>query len=424
MIHKIFIVFLLFSITAFSQPMEKNRAPETLDFDYKASPRPDRIILTWSKNDLSTQTVTWRTDTTVTDIMAKIVKVTPDVDFYREDTTVEVTSTTVKTIDQTVQYHKAVFTDLEPNTYYAYRVKADEFSSEWVQFKTADKNEDNPFSFIYLGDAQNDLLRLWSRVVRMAYKKAPEAKFMLHAGDMINHSQNNYEWGEWFKAASFIFKEMPQIVIPGNHEYVKNDAGHKTGITPLYGPQFNFPTNGLEGLDDTNYFIDYGNTKIICLNSNEEIDKQTDWLEKVLKENDSKWVVVTFHHPVFSTAKDRHNEGINKKWKPLLDKYNVDLVLQGHDHAYGRGTAVQHDDGRSKNPNGPVYVVSVSGRKMYELGDGDWMQKKAENTQTYQVITIDNNELYYKAYTTDDELFDGFKLKKRKGKHNELTEIK
>lgn len=423
MIHKFSVFFLLFCMTAFGQPIEKNYAPKTLDFEYRASPRPDRIILTWGQNDLSTQTVTWRTDTTVTDMVAKLVEVTPHVDFYRKENNFPVTSTTVKTIDQTVQYHKATFTDLEPNSYYAYRVTADEYSSEWVQFKTPPKKAEEPFSFIYLGDAQNDLYSLWSRVVRMAYKKAPDSKFMVHAGDLINHSQNNYEWGEWFNAASFIFKEIPQIVVPGNHEYIKNEAGHKTGITPLYDPQFNYPDNGVEALGDTNYFIDYLNTKIICLNSSELLHEQTSWLEKVLKENDKKWVVITFHHPIFSTAKDRYNKGIYEQWKPLFEKYKVDLVLQGHDHTYGRGIAPA-DTIDPKYGNGPVYVVAVSGRKMYRMGDAEWMTKKAEDTQTYQIITIDDDELTYKSYTTDNALFDSFKLKKRKGKSNQLTENK
>ena len=46
--------------------------------------------------------------------------------------------------------------------------------SEWVHARTAsDKPE--PFSFIYFGDAQNDVKSLWSRVIRGAYSDAPKA---------------------------------------------------------------------------------------------------------------------------------------------------------------------------------------------------------------------------------------------------------
>lgn len=424
MIRRLFILLALFPTLLLGQSLEKSLAPKTQDINHKASPRPDRIILTWGKNDLSTQTVTWRTDTTVTNMEAELAKVTPHVDFYKNEKDYDVSSTKLKVVDEVVQYHTTTFKDLEPNIYYAYRLKADDYSSEWVQFKTAPKTANKPYSFIYLGDAQNDIFSLWSRVVRLAYKKAPEAKFMLHAGDMINHAQNNYEWGEWFKAGSFIFKEMPQFTVSGNHEYLRDTEGSKTVVTPLYNPQFNFPKNGLEELGATNYYMDYLNMRVIGLNSNQDLHLQKEWLEDVLKNNTKKWVVVTTHHPVRSPAKGRFNKGVIENWMPLFEKYKVDLVLQGHDHTYGRGNRANLGFDENNSYAGTMYVVSVSGRKMYELGDEPWMDKKAENTQTYQIITIDDSSLIYKSYTTDNKLFDSFQLKKRKGKINKIIELK
>jgi len=50
------------------------------------------------------------------------------------------------------------------------------------------------------------------------------------------------------------------------------------------------------------------------------------------------------------------------------------------------------------------------------------MDKSAVYTQLYQVITVDNNKLEYRAYTSAGELFDAFDLVKRKGKSNRLIE--
>ena len=61
---------------------------------------------------------------------------------------------------------------------------------------------------------------------------------------------------------------------------------------------------------------------------------------------------------------------------------------------------------------GTMYVVSVSGPKMYDVGDLDWMQKGGSNTQLYQVLTVDQEKLYYKSYTATGKLFDAFELKK------------
>ena len=73
--------------------------------------------------------------------------------------------------------------------------------------------------------------------------------------------------------------------------------------------------------------------------------------------------------------------------------------------------------------SGTTYVVSVSGRKMYELGDHEWMDRKGENIQLYQIITVHEDRLNYRAYTLDDELYDHFDLKKRRNKGNKLVEL-
>ena len=92
---------------------------------------------------------------------------------------------------------------------------------------------------------------------------------------------------------------------------------------------------------------------------------QTAWLEGLLKDNPNKWTVVTFHHPVYSTTGTRNNPNVRGQWGPLFEKYGVDLVLQGHDHSYGRGNVATARKSSTVH-NGTVYVVSVSGGKMYD----------------------------------------------------------
>ncbi|MCB0375985.1 MAG: hypothetical protein KDD04_08725, partial [Sinomicrobium sp.] len=100
--------------------------------------------------------------------------------------------------------------------------------------------------------------------------------------------------------------------------------------------------------------------------------------------------------------------------QPLFEKYGVDLVLTGHDHSYGRGTNLPIGRGKLPTLEGPIYVVSVSGPKMYDLGMDKWMQRGASNTQLYQLIRIDGDLLRFEAYTVDDQLYDAFELKKDK----------
>ncbi len=263
---------------------------------------------------------------------------------------------------------------------------------------------------------------MWSRAIRGAYQDASHAKFTIHAGDLINHANNDYEWGEWFAAGSFIHATIPAIAVPGNHEYERTADGQKQ-ISSLWKPQFNFPENGPLGLEDQVYYVDYQGVRIIALNSNERIDEQAIWLEEVLKSTQQPWKIVTFHHPVYSAARNRNNDVILKHWKPLFDKYNVDLALQGHDHTYARGSNIEEGINK-QDETGTVYVVSVSGPKMYPITANRWMKRAAENTQVYQVIEIDGSVLRYKARLVTGEVYDAFELHKQKNRTTKLIEIK
>lgn len=420
----IFWTILSFLTTRFcyAQPPEKNVAPSIQDIDFKASSRPDRIILSLTKDPATEIMITWRTKSGTAGI-AEITKVKKEVDFYKNPMKKSSITTDVDALEEKVTYHKVKFDKLVPNTIYAYRVGNGDYWSEWNQFKTSEEKFTEAFQFIYMGDAQNSLFPLWSRAVRAAFKKAPNARFTLHVGDLINHSQNNYEWGEWFKASGFIPKMVPTLATLGNHEYEKDSTGHKIGISTFWDPQFNFPENGPENFEDRTYYMDYLNSRIICLDSNTDIETQSKWLEEVLQGHNKQWVILFFHHPVISAARGRANDKILQYWKPLFDKYKVDLVLQGHDHVYGRGNKVNSGLGKWDEDSGTTYVVSVSGRKMYDLSDHKWMDRKGRDIQLYQIITVDQQTLNFKAYTLDDELFDHFELVKREKNGNLLKEL-
>ena len=71
---------------------------------------------------------------------------------------------------------------------------------------------------------------------------------------------------------------------------------------------------------------------------------------------------------------------------------------------------------------GTVHVVSVSGPKMYEITKGPYAKKLGENTQLYQIIDINKDNLRFRAYTATGKLYDEFLLKKRKDQPNLLIE--
>lgn len=402
---------------------------------YAPTAMPDRVVLTWAGDPTTSQAVTWRTSTDVAKAFAEIAVADGSPKFDEHAKQVVAKTESLKTDINTAHFHSVNFQGLKPGTKYAYRVGDGENWSEWFQFSTVKENEDK-FSFIYFGDAQNDIRSKWSRVIREAYSDAPKAAFMLHAGDLINRAENDAEWGEWFGAGAFLNAMIPSVPVPGNHEHAKEENGQRH-LSHHWRPSFTLPENGPEGLEESCYMLNYGNMLIVGMNSSADLDVQAKWLMKVLQENDKPWVVCTFHHPVYSTGKGRDNAELRNTWKPIFDKYKVDLVLQGHDHTYGRTgletplvsgetgkqeknvpTGVNNFDGKT----GTVYVVSVSGPKMYSLSPEPFMNSTAANTQLYQIISVDGDTLSYEARTAVGEVYDSFTLEKREGEINELTE--
>jgi 3',5'-cyclic AMP phosphodiesterase CpdA len=162
--------------------------------------------------------------------------------------------------------------------------------------------------------------------------------------------------------------------------------------------------------------------RIVSVNSNERLEEQTEWLDRVLESNPNPWTVVAFHHPVFSTKEGRDNKTLRDLWKPLFDRHGVDLVLTGHDHTYGRGRNLPMGVSEVDSGAGTVYVVSVSGPKMYVLDPEPWWDRAAENTQLYQVISVDGGTLRYEARTAVGDLYDAFELVKRDRRPNRMID--
>src|SRR3546814_13199689 len=90
---------------------------------------------------------------------------------------------------------------------------------------------------------------------------------------------------------------------------------------------------------------------------------QARWLDDVLADSRRAWSIVAIHQPMFSPRQDRDNALLREHLLPVLERPRVDLVLQGHDHVYGRRGGLVEGQGT------PQYVVSVTGAKQYRLAD-------------------------------------------------------
>lgn len=425
MIIKNYFTFCLVAlICLFTTPSVAQHNHEGLHHWEIPSMDPDRIMLTFHGDPAKRRAVTWRTNTSVTKAVAQIAEATVNSKFVDNSTTLDAVTEQFDlglykgNTSLIVHYHSVIFENLKPDKIYVYRVgDGNKYWSEWIQFRTA-KIDYSPTKFVYFGDAQNDVLSHWSRVIRMAYQTAPDASFAIHAGDLINSSHRDSEWAEWYKAGGFIHSQWTAIPVVGNHEFYPLEKGKPRQLSIQWRPQFTLPVEQSlpSEIHETVYTVDYQDIRVIVLNSNDKLKKQTKYIKKQLKSSSAKWNIVTCHHSVFSPAQGRDFQFARKHWKPLFDKYNVDLVLNGHDHTYARGHVPVRSSDTNTNENlSTVYVTSVSGPKQYQLdreqiktyeSDGYKPDVSAEQTQFFQVINVMDNKLTYIAYTALGEEYD------------------
>jgi len=393
----------------------ENRVYETLLVDlfrttpFPASETPDQIVLTWSDDPATTQTIQWRTDTNIASTA---------VSYRRKDqqnTIATIPATTLPLVDpglvndSTCHRHTVTLTDLEPATTYEYFIATGEVCTQWTSFRTA-PNSPQPFKFIYMGDAQNGL-ETWGKLIHRAHASEPDAAFYVMAGDLINRGIQRDDWDLFWHSSKGVFDRRQLAPAIGNHE----DQGANGPW--MYLDMFTLPQNGSDAIEkERSYHFTYGNALFIVLDTNTDIEAQTPWLENLLANSKATWKFVIYHHPAYASRPHTDNSLVRKWWTPLFDRYHVDMALQGHDHAYLRTYPLNNNQRVESAADGTVYVVSVSGTKFYDQEDPWYEEVGMTKVSTYQVLdlTIEGASMTYKAYDIEGKVRDQFVIRKHK----------
>lgn len=385
---------------------------------------PQRVILNLTSNPATSIAVTWRTVAESAIQMVEFAEATDGVQFEKLTKKSPAKREQFETDKAgTVFHYSTILEGLKPGVRYVYRVGGDSVWSEWNQFTTA-RESSAPFKFVWFGDPQEDIKEHVSRVFQEAFKTAPDASFWTFSGDLASEPED-YRYGELFYAAGFVFKMVPSVMAPGNHDMaykmengkiVLDAKGRKDrakSVSSIWRSHFTLPENGVAGLEETSYYVDYQGVRVIMINSNDRLEDQAAWMEKLLSENPNRWTIVTFHHPLYSFGRVRDERSTRNAFLPLFDKYHVDLVLTGHDHTYARSYKLNNGS-VTKDGQGTVYMVSSSGPKTY-VANAQYqslMVKTGVDLSLFQVVSIDGNKLSVKVYTAAGNLFDSFEILK------------
>ena len=102
-----------------------------------------------------------------------------------------------------------------------------------------------------------------------------------------------------------------------------------------------------------------------------------------------------YHHPAYSVRASRNNLQIRNTFVPLMEKYGVHLVLQGHEHGYMRNIGTRGDH--------PVYIVSYMSPKAYPARDPAPGFKVIGGTPMYHTVDYDDTEMVFRSYAVDND---------------------
>ncbi len=337
-----------------------------------------------TSDDISKITVTFYG---TADTQMGITWYTPSADAYDSDVQVfyadseqeaEVRTTVtngINTNDASWTWHQVVISGLEAGTKYLYRV-GDAKKDCWSKlgtFSTADPDL-NEFEFVALSDTQQGEAGFSADAMRKAIAAVPSAAFVLHSGDVVEDSGNEELWTELLDSASDTLENIPILPTAGNHD-ASSDA---------FWQHFNVADASDQKTDGAYYSLNYGNMHLAVLNTNESTaddtsyvdEEQLAWLEKDLAEAKTegyRWIVVNMHigpYTVGNHANDpkmQGENGLRLRLGAVLERYGVDLVLEGHDHIPCVTDRITQG---AQSEDGVIYMdTGAAGPKTYSVTD-------------------------------------------------------
>lgn len=292
--------------------------------------------------------------------------------------------------------NKVTATDLVEGTTYYYQYTdnyVEDGTTNWSNSYKYEVQKSASFSVILTGDPQvgasasgsnsSDIARdtyNWNKTMQQALITCPDAAFLLSAGDQIdtNGTSDTQKKTRESEYAGYlypsVFRSLPIAATIGNHDM--------SGVEYTY--HFNNPNASELGETDAggDYYFSYGDVLFISLNSNNRNQEEHRQLltEAVNSNEDAKWKVVIFHSDIYGSGAPHADTDATANriiLAPLMDEFDIDICLTGHDHTYSRsyqvldGNVVDYDisDGTVTNPEGTLYITtgSGSGSKYYNL---------------------------------------------------------
>jgi hypothetical protein len=366
---------------------------------YLQSPTENSIVIKWRTSSNTNSKVLFGTDST--NLSQSIV------------------------LNNNTKEHTVKLLNLAPSTFYYYSVGNNSTSfttpSARYRFKTNPvPGTEVPTRVWAIGDfGKGNAEQVAVKNSYMQYDDSSNTDVWIWLGDNVYNDGTDQEYQtKLFDLNGFsdVFNWLPFWPSPGNHDY--NTVWEESAFLgipysniPLedhQGPYYDLvhvPTEAEAGGFPSDlelfYSFDYGDVHFLSLNSevfdfaqtSQGIDRMKQWIEQDLIQNTRTFTIAYFHQPPYSKGSHDSDDAFELVMKamrervvPLLEQYDIDLVVCGHSHVFERSKLIHghygnsfsfdpptmlkdgsngnfsqgnayHKDGYSNTPDGTVYVV-------------------------------------------------------------------
>ncbi|MFP5220636.1 MAG: purple acid phosphatase family protein [Actinomycetes bacterium] len=280
-----------------------------------------------------------------------------------------------------VHVHKAVLPELPAGSRYCYRV-GDGVRWSAVEVATT-RAADAPFVLGHVGDhGANAASR---RTTSALLERRPDA--VLLAGDISYANGYQPRWDEWAGQAEPLTSVVPLLPAPGNHE-AKDYYGE------TYRRRFSTPAGGRNwytaDLGRAHLFVGTAGCFLTENDPTTAVDLVVDellGLERSLAlaaarraAGEVDFLVVAQHFPLYTNHATRgpFSPELVVAQEHILQRYQVDLVLVGHDHMFQRSARMAYGNATGGGLGYVQVVAGAGGQSLYEFADpdsdawGDW----------------------------------------------------
>ncbi len=206
---------------------------------------------------------------------------------------------------------------------------------------------------------------------------------------------NPYVWDVFLNQIEGQAAFTPWMFATGNHDmeplfgntsFLGDSSVHGYGG---HAKRLDLPKNGPKTCPSVYSFV-YANVAVISVDANDlsaEIQTNTGysdgaqlkWLDATLKEWRTNphvapgidFIVVFFHHCAYSTTANHASDGgVRHALDPLFTKYQVDLVVQGHNHIFERTDPIKNGKRTRPAPDGATIHPATDGVTYICAGSG------------------------------------------------------